>query len=114
MQKIRNNNEYVKFLEDYMFISESNRPFTGSSYKLPFLADSIKDYKGRKRITSPRLKLLTIIFTSVISSMMMGITIIWCSNELVKFEIAYSLRNIAAIAFVFLIGKTKVAFFREM
>ncbi len=114
MQKIRDNEEYIKFLEDYMFISESNRPITGSSYKLPFLAESIKDYRDQRRTISPRIKLFGIIFNMIVTSMMMGIAIIWCSNEVIQFEIAYSLRNIAIVALVFLVGKTKVGLFREM
>ena len=113
MQTIKNQKEYIKYLEDYMFISEANRPFGGSSYKLPFLAESIKDYRGKRRSISPGLRIFAIIFNIILTSVMMGIAMIWGINEVLKFEVPFSLRNIAIVTSLFLIAKTKIGLFQE-
>ena len=113
MQHIRNREEYIKFLEDYMFISEANRPMGGSSYKLPFLAESIKDYRGKRRSISPGLRIFAIIFNIILTSVMMGIAMIWGINEVLKFEVPFSLRNIAIVTSLFLIAKIKIGLFQE-
>lgn len=113
MQSIRNQEEYIKFLEDYMFISEANRPMGGSSYKLPSLAESIKDYRAKRRSISPGLRIFAIIFNVILTSMMMAIAMIWGINEVLKFNVQFSLGNIAIVSSLFLIGKTKIGLFRE-
>jgi hypothetical protein len=114
MRNISNREEYIKCLEDYMFISEANRPMGGSSYKLPFLAETIKDYREKRRSISPGLIIFTIIFNIMLTSAMMGTAIIWTINEVLKFDVPFSLRNIAIVSFFFVITKTKVGLFKEM
>ncbi len=113
MQTIKTQKEYIKFLEDYMFISEANRPMGGSSYKLPFLAESIKDYREKRRSLSPGLRIFAIIFNSILTSVMMSTAIIWVLNEVIKFYVPFSSRNIAIVSFLFLITKTKIGLFKE-
>jgi len=113
MQQIRNQEEYIKFLEDYMFISESNRPVTGSSYKLPHLAESIRAYKAEREEVNPVVKIIILLFFVVLTSLMMGVAVIWCINEVVRFEVPFSLRNIAIISSLFFIGKAKLELFKK-
>lgn len=113
MQQIRNQEEYIKFLEDYMFISEANRPMTGSSYKLPFLAESIRDYRDKRSQMSPRLRVFAIIFNIILTSVLMGIAVLWGINEVIKFDVPFTLHNITIVSFIFFIGKAKVGLFRE-
>ena len=113
MQKIRNQEEYIKFLEDYMFVSERNRPITGSSYKLPYLAESIRAYKAEREEVNPVLKIIIILFFIVLTSLMMGVAVIWCINEVIRFEVPFSLGNIAIVSSLFFVGKSKLELFKR-
>lgn len=113
MQSIKNQKEYIKYLEDYMFISEANRPTGGSSYKLPFLAESIKDYKERQRNLSPKMRVFVILFNTVLTSVLMSMVAIWNINEVLKIDVLFSFQNIVVVSCFFLIAQSKFRLFRE-
>ncbi len=97
-----------------MYISEGSRPTTGASWKLPHLAESIQAYKAEREAVNPVLKIITILFFfAVLTSLMMGVAIIWCINEVIRFDVPFSVQNILIVSSVFIIGKSKLELFNK-
>ena len=112
MKPIKDQSEYIKRLEEYWEISQANKPSTATQVTITKedLAESIKEFRNRKFGALAMTKTFFAMGASFISSLLMGIILIWGINEVIKFNVAFTLKNITVVSLLFFIGKMKVKF----
>ncbi len=112
MKPIKDNREYIKRLEEYWEISEANKPPTTTEVAITKedLAESIKDFRNRRIVANALVKSAVAIGGSFVSSILLSVALIWGINEVMKFNVPYTLKNVVIISLLFFIGKMKVKF----
>ena len=112
MKPINDQSEYFKRLEEYWEISEANKPRTTTEVAITKedLVESIKDFRNRRLGATLITKTVFAMGASFISSLLMGILLIWGINEVVKFNVPYTFKNIVIVSLLFFVGKMKVKF----
>lgn len=109
MEEINNPREYLHKLESYFDQVESTHPDYKDEQTMD-LAKSINSYKMLKRnrqFWTVAVKTLTFI---ALTSLLLGFVTIWAINEVLNYQIDFSIKNAAIIALVFLIARFKLRF----
>jgi len=108
MVDIKDENQYLKALEEYWKSMESTRP-SYPNKETEYLAQEIREYKSS--IVSERFTKIIFVFAiELVSSMVMAVAVIWSANEILKFDVLYTVRNIIAISILFFVGRTRLKY----
>ena len=109
-EKPMSKGEYVKLLEQHFDITSAYRSFYLDE-KLPPLEKSILSYRDKYVNAYPKTVLVTLLVFGFASSVAMGTIIIWIINEIIRYRVDFSLKNILVISSVFFLAKAKLKFF---
>ena len=112
MIPIKDQTEYIKRLEEYWETSEAKKPHSTVEVAITKedLAESIKDFRNRRLGATLITKMIFAMGASFISSLLMGIILIWAINEVMNLNVPYTFKNIVIVSLLFFIGKMKVKF----
>lgn len=112
MKPIKDQAEYIKRLEEYWELSETNKPRATIEVAITKedLAESIKGFRNRRLGATLITKTFLAIGASFASSSLMGVVLIWAINEVAKFDVPFTFKNIVIVSLLFFIGKMKVKF----
>jgi hypothetical protein len=101
--------EYLRLLEEHFDLTVPFRKLYLDE-RLPPIERSILDYREKFTITHPKTVLITGLFFGLVSSASMGVIWIWIINDVVKYPVDYSVKNILAISSIFMLSKAKLNF----
>ena len=102
--------EYIKLLEKHFDLTIPHRKLYLDE-KLPPIEKSIMDYREKYVVKHAKTVLISILLLGAASSIAMGLFIIWTINEVIKYPVDYSLKNILVISAAFFLGKARLKFF---
>jgi hypothetical protein len=104
--------EYYSLLEEYWRTTEATRP-GHFHWKLPHISKALDDFKSKNELPGPKAKIISAFLVLVISSMLMGITLVLCVNEILELNVSLTFKNIALVSALFMIGRIKFSFFEN-
>ena len=101
---------YIKLLEEHFDLTIPFRKLYLDERLVP-IEKSIMDYRNKYVFTHAKTVIVTLLVFAFISSIAMGMIIIWTINEVINFPVDYSIKNIMVISSVFFLAKAKLKFF---
>jgi hypothetical protein len=105
--------EYIKLLEEHFNLTTPFRKLYLDE-RLPPIEKSILAYRDKYVVKHAKTVIISVLVLGFISSIAMGLIIIWSINEVIRYPVDYSLKNILIISVVFFLGKIKLKFFENI
>ena len=111
-EKTISKKKYIKLLEEHFELTIPFRKLYLDE-RLPPIEKSILAYREKYAVKHAKTVLVSVLLLGAASSIAMGSIIIWTINEVIKFPVDYSLKNILGISVVFFMSKAKLKFFEN-
>ncbi len=102
--------EYIKLLEEYFDLTHDHYKIDPEK-KLLLMEQRIQAFREKYIFHHVKGVIGTTILLSIISAVATGLIIIWAINDIVKYPMEYSFKNIVMISLIFLVSKMKLKFF---
>lgn len=109
-EKAISKKDYIKLLEQHFDMTIPYRKIYLDEKLLP-VEKSITAYREKYIVKHAKTVLISVLLIGFFSSVAMAIVIIWTINEIIKYPVEYSLKNVLVISSVFFLGKAKLKFF---
>src|SRR5581483_6885685 len=92
-EKTINKKEYIKLLEEHFDLTVPFRKLYLDE-RLPPIEKSILAHREKYVVKHAKTVIISVLLLGAVSSVAMGLIIIWTVNEIVKYQVEYSWKNI--------------------